>query len=123
MKKYMEHIIPATVILLLIIIFALLVGRKVYAQSVEEACREHRETMESSYITMIKSQLSDNGFSNSGVNMTKATGDNGEWEYSVIIYHRSFEWMEEDAKITLEKELVAMGNESLGKISLSLLSR
>lgn len=123
MKKYMENIIPAVVILLLILIFALLVGRKVYAQSVEEACIAQREAMESAYITAIKGELSEVGFCNSGVNMTKATNDEGEWEYTVTIYHRSFEWMEETARIKLEKELAGMGSDDLGKISLSLLAR
>lgn len=123
MKKYMENIIPAIVIFLLILIFALLVGRKIYAQNVEDAYRAQREAMESTYITGIKGELSEVGFSNSGVNMTKATNDAGEWEYTVTIYHRSFEWMEETARIQLEKELTDMGSEDLGKISLSLLAR
>lgn len=123
MKKYMENVIPAIVIAVLIIIFALLVGRKIYAQNVEEAYRAQREAMESIYITTIKDELSEAGFCNSGVNMTKATNDEGEWEYTVTIYHRSFEWMEENARIQMEEELAEMGHENLGKISLSLLSR
>lgn len=123
MKKYMENIIPAAIILLLIIVFALLVERKVHAQNAEAAVREQRETMESLYITSVKEELAEAGFANSGVNMTKATGENGEWEYTVVIYHRSFAWMEEDAKAVMETELEEMGSGSLGKISLTLLER
>ncbi len=123
MKKYMENIIPAAIILLLIILFALLVGRKVYAQNVEEAARVQRETVESLYITSIKDELEDVGFTNSGVNMTKATNENGEWEYTVVIFHRSFEWMEEGAKEDLENRMEEMGSGNLGKISLTLLAR
>lgn len=123
MKKYMENIIPAAIILLLILLFALLVGRKVYAQSMETVVREQREAMESIYITSIKDELGKVGFTNSGVNMTKATNENGEWEYTVVIYHRSFEWMEANAKDDLENRLEEMGAENLGKISLTLLAR
>ena len=123
MKKYMKNIIPAAIILLLIIIFALPVGRKVHAQNAEEAVREQREAMESLYITSVKEELAEAGFVNSGVNMTKATGENGEWEYTVVIYHRSFEWMEEEAKRNMQNELEEMGSGSLGKISLTLLER
>ena len=123
MKKYMENIIPAAIIFLLIIVFALLVGKKVYAQNVEAAVREQKEAMESLYITSVKHELEDAGFTNSGVNMTKATNEKGEWEYTVVIFHRSFEWMETEEKEGLEKELEEMGAASLGKISLTLLAR
>lgn len=123
MKKYMEHIIPVAVIVLLILVFAVLVGSKVHATSLEEARNQQREALESTYLTTIRDVLEESGFHNSGVNMTKATNENGEWEYSVIIYNRSFEWMEESAREELEKELAAMGEGSLGKISLDLLVR
>ncbi len=123
MKKYMENIIPAVIIFLLIILFALLVGKKIYAQSVEAAAREQREAMESIYITAIKDELGEVGFANSGVNMTKATNESGEWEYTVVIFHRSFEWMEASAKEDLANRLEEMGVENLGKISLTLLAR
>lgn len=123
MRKHLEHIIPAAVIGLLVIVFALLVGSKVYAQNEEEARREHREAVESAYITTVKEQLRAEGFSNSGVNMTKATNESGEWEYTVTIYHRSFEWMEDNDRADLEKKLAEMGSNSLGKISLDLLTR
>lgn len=123
MKKYLEHIIPAIVIIFLIAVFAMFVGTKVHAKTMEAAIREQRENMESTYITAVKSELQANGFMNSGVNMTKATNETGEWEYTVFIYHRSFEWMEADDKVALEKELEVLGSESLGKISLRLVAR
>lgn len=123
MRKHMENIIPAVVIVLLILVFALLVGNKVYAESVEAARTEQREVLESTYLTTMRDVLEENGFYNSGVNMTKATDEEGEWEYTVIIYNRSFEWMEDLAREELEKELVMIGEDSLGKISLDLLVR
>lgn len=123
MRKHMENIIPAVVIVLLILVFALLVGNKVYAESVEAARTEQREVLESTYLTTMRGVLEENGFYNSGVNMTKATNEEGEWEYTVIIYNRSFEWMEDLAREELEKELVMIGEDSLGKISLDLLVR
>lgn len=123
MRKHMENIIPAVVIVLLILVFALLVGNKVYAESVEAARTEQREVLESTYLTTMRGVLEESGFYNSGVNMTKATNEEGEWEYTVIIYNRSFEWMEDLAREELEEELVMMGEDSLGKISLDLLAR
>lgn len=122
MRKHMDVIIPAAVIGLLVMVFALLIGGKVYAKSVEAAEREQRERMESTYISMIKDELENRGFSNSGVNMTKATDEEDEWEYTVTVYHHSFEWMDVNEQKIFEKELENMGSGSLGKISLDLLA-
>lgn len=123
MRKHMENIIPAVVIVILILVFALLVGNKVYAESVEAARTEQREALESTYIATMREVLEERGFYNSGVNMTKVTNEDGEWEYTVTIYNRTFEWMEDLAKEELEKELIMMGEDRLGKISLDLLAR
>ncbi len=123
MRKHMETIIPTVVIVLLILTFAVLVGNKVHAMSLEEAHKQQREALESNYIATMREVLEQKGFYNSGVNMTKATNEDGEWEYTVIIYNHSFEWMEDLTKGELEEELVMIGEDSLGKISLSLLVR
>lgn len=123
MKKYIDIMIPAIVIGILIILFALLIGGKVHADSVEEARREQREKLESVYIKEIKDELTKAGFSNCGVNMTKETNAEGEWEYTVKVYHRSFAWMEATDSFELESKLEAVGRNSLGEISLDLLAR
>ncbi len=123
MRKHMENIIPAVVIVILILVFALLVGNKVYAESVEAARTEQREALESTYIATMREVLEERGFYNSGVNMTKVTNEEGEWEYTVTIYNRTFEWMEDLAKEELEENLISTGEGSLGEISLSLLAR
>lgn len=123
MRKNMENIIPAAAVIIMILVFALLAGQKVYGQTVEKVERERRDALESTYITEVKETLRENGFVNSGVNLTKETNAIGEWEYTLTVYNRSFDWMEKDSKTELEKELVDMGSENLGKISLALLSR
>lgn len=123
MRKYMDMIIPAAVIGVLVLIFAMLIGTKAYANSVEVAERAQREANESVYLNLIKDELRAEGFSNCGVNMTKETNENGEWEYTVVVYHRSFEWMDEVDAMTLEQKLENAGSDSLGKISLDLLVR
>lgn len=123
MRKYMDMIIPAVVISVLVLIFAMLIGTKAYANSVEVAERAQREANESVYLNLIKDELRAEGFSNCGVNMTKETNEDGEWEYTVVVYHRSFEWMDEAAAMTLEQKLENAGSDSLGKISLDLLVR
>ena len=40
-----------------------------------------------------------------------------------MVYHRSFEWMDEADAMTLEQKLENAGSDSLGKISLDLLVR
>ncbi len=123
MTKSMKNIIIAIMIGVPVVLFALLLGSKVYAQSVEEARTEHREALESTYITTIRTMLDERGFENSGVNMTKVTNEWGEWEYTVTVYHDSFAWMEDAGKEELGNKLTETGEGSLGKISLTLLSR
>lgn len=123
MKKYMDMIIPTVVIGVLVLVFAMLIGTKAYANSVEVAEREQREANESVYLKLIKDELQAEGFSNCGVNMTKETNEDGEWEYTVVVYHRSFEWMDAAEELTLEQKLESVGSNSLGKISLDLMVR
>ena len=123
MRKYMDMIIPAAVIGVLVLVFAMLIGTKAYANSVEAAERAQREANESVYLNLVKDELQAEGFSNCGVNMTKETNEDGEWEYTVVVYHRSFEWMDETDAMTLEQKLENAGSDSLGKISLDLLVR
>jgi hypothetical protein len=101
----------------------MLIGTKVYANNVEDMRRAQREECESSYIKLVKEELQAEGFSNCGINMTKKTNDEGVWEYTVVVYHRSFVWMEEDDTLAFERKLEDMGSDSLGKISLDLLAR
>lgn len=122
MRKHMDMIIPVMVIGVLVFVFAFLIGGKVHAKSVEAAERAQREQMESTYISLIKEELESRGFTNSGVNMTKAMNDEGEWEYTVTVYHHSLEWMDRPVKDSYESELESMGSDCLGKISLDLLA-
>ena len=123
MTKSMKNIIVAIMIGVPVVLFALLLGSEAYAQSVEAARTEHREALESTYITTIRNMLDERGFENSGVNMTKVTNEWGEWEYTVTVYHDSFAWMEDAGKEELGNKLTETGEGSLGKISLTLLSR
>lgn len=123
MRKNMENIIPAAAVVIMILVFAFLAGQKVYGQTIERVERERRDAMESTYIAEVKETLRDSGFVNSGVNLTKETNASGDWEYTLVIYNRSFDWMEETVRADLEKELADMANDELGKISLALLAR
>ena len=73
MRKYMDMIIPAAVIGVLVLVFAMLIGTKAYANSMEAAERAQREANESVYLNLVKDELQAEGFSNCGVNMTKET--------------------------------------------------
>lgn len=123
MRKYMDMIIPAVVIGVLVLVFVMLIGTKAYANSVEATERAQREVSESVYLKLVKDELQAEGFSNCGVNMTKETNEDGEWEYTVVVYHRSFEWMDETDAFALEQKLENAGSNSLGKISLDLMVR
>ena len=123
MRKNIENIIPAAAVVIMILVFAFLAGQKVYGQTIERVERERRDAMESTYIAEVKETLRDSGFVNSGVNLTKETNASGDWEYTLVIYNRSFDWMEDGVRADLEKELADMANDELGKISLALLSR
>ena len=115
--------IPAVVTGILVFAFALMIGSKVHATNMEEAERLQREVAERNYITEVKAVLDEEGFANSGINMTKATDDAGDWEYTVIVYHTSVQWMEAADKAELETFMENMGKDTLGKISFILLSR
>jgi len=123
MKKYMDMIVPVTVMSILVLVFVLVIGGKVYAENAEAAERAQREAKESEYICCIRQELQEEGFHNSGINMTKETNETGEWEYTVTVYHHSFEWMEDADKTAFEERLETAGSNSLGKISLELCVR
>lgn len=123
MKKIQKNIIFTAVTIVMVLTFVILAGSKVYAESLEESNRRQREDRERVYLSMIRSQLEEQGFQNSGINMTKMTDENDEWEYTVVIYHHAFEWLEQAEAEDLEAMLIDMGDEQLGKISLALLSR
>ena len=121
MKKSMKVMMPVAVTCILVLVFAAMIGSKVYATNMEEAERVQREVAESDYMNEVKAALVEEGFANSGVNMTKATNDAGDWEYTVIVYHSSVQWMEEADKKELEAFMENLGADALGKISFILL--
>lgn len=123
MKKQSDIIIFGTFTVVLVIIASLLFGMKAYGKSVEATMQAEREAMEREYLAEIKAVLQENGFQNSGVNMTKESDEDGRWEYDVVIYNPSFEWMNPDKAEKIENTLAEGRAEEFGKISLTLLAR
>ncbi len=123
MKKQSDIIVLGMFTVVLVIIASLLFGMKAYGKSVEATMQAQREAMEREYLAEIKAVLQENGFQNSGVNMTKESDEDGRWKYDVVIYNPSFEWMNPDKEEEIENMLAEWREEEFGKISLTLLAR
>lgn len=123
MKKNLAAVIISVMFFGIMMVISIGIGMKIHAQNKEIQRAEYREAIESAYISDIRMVMEENGYSNSGVNMTKVTNEDGEWEYNVVIYHHSFAWMEEGAKEEMKIRLTDMGSDDLGKISLAFMTR
>jgi len=67
------------------------------------------DSMESDYISQIRSVLTGAGYENCGINMTKITDDEGSREYSVIIYNTRFEKISNECKTGILNNLEKIG--------------
>ena len=73
---------------------------------------EERENCESEY-------LNAKGYGFAGVNLTKSTNDEGEYEYSLLLCHERFGIMNDDAEFILKRDLEGIKKEcSLGRMEI-----
>ncbi len=105
--------LPLTILLsaVLVLIIAFCITETVISQSNEARCIEEKyyDEMEDAYLAELKQLLTDKGYRNSGVTMTRVTDEVGARSYTVNIHHKLI------SKLSLEeKELLA---ERLGEIT------
>lgn len=72
------------------------------------ADREKYEQLEEDYTQQLKSVLTDKGYRNAGITMTKIYQTDGSREYTVQIHHKRIDQLSEGEKILLLNELAAI---------------
>ena len=80
--------------LLTILIAALILFASISAHADNIRNRRYRENLENSedaYEREIRESLSDMGFRNAGINITKSFDENKNITYKVVVHHHSFE--------------------------------
>ena len=77
----------------------------IVAESKQQAEKEFYHEMEMEYLRETKEILSESGYSNSGVNLTKIIDEDGRRTYSVKIHNRRINALNETEKEELMNEL------------------
>ena len=70
--------------------------------------REYYEALEDAYTLRMRTLLSDKGYHNAGITMTKIYEADGSREYTVQIHHRKIDRLSEGERILLQNELNAI---------------
>jgi len=63
------------------------------------------EEMEEEYVKILRDELTNKGYRNAGITMTKILYDNGEREYTVKLHHKRMNNLEDSEKEELLKQL------------------
>lgn len=107
------------VTLLLLMTFFLATGIKANGRSnrVPDITGEYYRQIESEYLSDVRDKLTDSGFSNAGLSLTKQVDDNGAFDYTLSVHHRRIEKMDvaERAKLTdmiTENDIVIDGRKT-----------
>lgn len=70
---------------------------------------EYYEQMEDDYVKVLRDALSDKGYCNAGITMTKIFYENGNREYTVKLHHKRMERLDVDEQQMLLAELSEIG--------------
>lgn len=70
---------------------------------------KYYEQMEDDYVEVLRSTLSDKGYVNAGITMTKIFYENGKREYTVKLHHKRMERLNADERQMLLAELSEIG--------------
>lgn len=89
----MKNILFAAATVILMLISASFVAGTVHSQTAEEALAYERycETLEEEYVSRIRAYLTEQGFENSGIMLTRIVEEQGEREYQVTLHHKYLE--------------------------------
>lgn len=101
MKAYRFYFITIGLIILIFGVMTMTVN------ATEDERLQHQnayyEEMEDTYVEKLKCALTDNGYRNAGITMTKVFYENGKREYTVKLHHKRLERLDE----TMQQELLA----------------
>ena len=70
---------------------------------------EYYEQIEDEYVEVLRNTLSDKGYGNAGITMTKIFYENGKREYTVKLHHKRMERLNMDEQQMLLAELSEIG--------------
>lgn len=103
MRAYRFYLIT---IGLIILIFKTMT---ISVNAVEDKRLQHQnayyEELEDTYVEKLKCALEDRGYRNAGITMTKVFYENGEREYTVKLYHKRMQRLDEIMRQELLAEL------------------
>lgn len=107
MRGYRFYIIAAALVLVILSMMTMTVN------ATEDKKLQHDnafyEEMEDNYTETLGETLSDKGYRNAGITMTKVFYKSGEREYTVKIHHKRVERLSEEEKSGLLEELSEIG--------------
>ena len=106
MKRY--HFFMVTVCVLFLLFSFFTITAKGQERNVLEKNREFYEQLEDSYEVRLREALTQKGYRNAGITMTKILGTDGSREYTVLIHHKRIRKMEVGERTLLQKELEAI---------------
>lgn len=110
MKSLRRMTLSTIIMIALVLVTAFFISGTVISQNkgqsrVEE---EYYKTLEQEYIQQIRELLSQKGYDNSGVTMTKVIEENGERDYIVDIHHKRFSKLDETKQNELLNECASI---------------
>lgn len=95
----------ALVLTATVIIFAAICSIALVARADDKKSKEYRmqiESNEKTYVREVKNFLSENGFANAGVNLTKTTDENMNISYKLVLNHHSFMYAKAEKTAMIE---------------------
>lgn len=106
MKRYRFYMLT---IMIVFVLFSF-VTMKVKGQGELDfaADREYYEQLEDNYTQRLRNMLTDKGYRNAGITMTKIYQIDGSREYTVQIHHKRINQLSDGEKLLLLNELTAV---------------
>ena len=103
----MENKSYITVTLILIMTFFLAAGIRANGRSnrIPDITGEYYRQIESEYLADVRNKLTENGYSNAGLSLTKQVNDDGGLDYTLSVHHRRIDKMDETKRAELSDML------------------
>lgn len=104
----MRKIVVAVVVVLVVFFGATGVAKSAENREAAEACKA-REEGENAFVTEVRTMLTEAGYENSGINLSRVGDAESGWEYTVRIHHRKLEDNVEGCEV-LEAKIAQMAD-------------
>ena len=99
----MENKSYITVTLILLVTFFLAAGIRANGRSnrIPDITGEYYRQIENEYLADVRQILTENGFSNAGLSLTKQVNEEGGLDYTLSVHHRRIDKMDETKRAEL----------------------